>query len=126
MQAPFLLALCQELTVETKPLNVRQLAGLHIKNLINSKNVIAAASKKRRWIECDPASKEMARQAFIQALTSPQREVGRVAAQIIANYGCVDIPQGQWPILMDTLFANVTRPDISEMTKVSSLEVRKL
>ena len=130
---PFLLALCQELAEETKPVNVRQLAGLHIKNLITSKNSTLADQKTNRWSLCEtptvtgPAvaaqgTKEQARQCFVKALASPSREVGRVAAQIIAAYGAVDVPQGQWISLMDTLFQNVTDVNVPEVVKVASLE----
>ena len=120
---PFLIALCTELASEDRPLNVRQMAGLHIKNLISAKNPAVVLQKEQRWKECDGATKDGARGAFLQALVSPHREVARVAAQIIASYGAVDVPLKQWPSLMDTLCSNVTRADMHETTKVASLEV---
>ena len=119
-----MLALCHELATEAKPLPVRQMAGLHIKNMIHSKNPTLAVAKQKKWSECDAVTKETARGNFLQALASPHREVGRVAAQIIANYGSVDVSKNEWPGLMDTLFTNVTHPEMAETTKVSSLEVR--
>lgn len=118
-----MLALCQELANEAgTDIGVRQLAGLQIKNMINARDARLVQQKRERWIACDAPTKEAARNCFLQSLASPHKVVGRVAAQIIAEYGAIDVPSGQWPVLMDTMLGFVTRPDCPEVTKVSSLE----
>ncbi len=118
----FLIALCTEFATEDRPLRNRQLAGIHIKNLIHSRDADAYNVKKLRWEQCPEDTKYQARAAFMQALNSPHVTVSHTSAQVLAAYGAVDIPAGRFPELLTSLCDNVRNSAAPEMTKTSSLE----
>ena len=103
----FLIALCTEFATEDRPLRNRQLAGIHIKNLIHSRDADAYNVKKLRWEQCPEDTKYQARAAFMQALNSPHVTVSHTSAQVLAAYGAVDIPAGRFPELLTSLCDNV-------------------
>lgn len=44
------------------------------------------------------------------------------AAQCVAYIACAELPQDQWPELMQVLTSNVANPTSTEMVKEASLE----
>lgn len=50
--------------------------------------------------------------------------VSHTAAQVVAAYGAVDVQAAQWPSLMGSLLGNVNSPEVSLISKVSTMEVR--
>lgn len=58
----------------------------------------------------------------MQVLLSPNRTVYHTGAQVVAAFGAVDVPAGQWPQLLPTLFQNVSSPDAPTHATISSLE----
>lgn len=56
------------------------------------------------------------------ALASADPTVSHTAAQVVAAYGAVELPSNLWPALLPTVFHNISSPEISDQTKVSSLE----
>eukprot|EP01038_Epipyxis_sp_PR26KG_P008524 gene8524-11521_t len=119
---PFLLALCVELATEGNDESNRVLAGIYIKNLISSKDQVVLQHKINQWVTCDPDVKERIRTGFLQGLLSPVKSVGRTAAQILAAYGSVDVPNNSWPTLLPSIFHNITSADVSDLGKIASLE----
>eukprot|EP01039_Chlorochromonas_danica_P012809 gene12809-14747_t len=119
---PFLLALCQEFATEGKDVGVRQAAGLCMKNMISAEDESIKQFKAQKWAACDPATKEQVKQGFLLALASADPTVSHTAAQVVAAYGAVELPSNLWPALLPTVFHNISSPEISDQTKVSSLE----
>jgi importin subunit beta-1 len=120
---PFLIALCTELATEGKPDASRQLAGLYLKNIISAQDETLQEQKKEKWVACDNGLKTQIRASFLHALQSPITVVCHTAAQVTSAFGAIDLPTGQWPALLPTLFHNVSSPDVGLPTKVGSLEV---
>lgn len=118
----FALALCIEFATEGKSETSRQLAGLYLKNLIVAQDEAIQQGKTDKWVNCDNMVKDQIRAGFLQALLSPVQVASHTAAQVIAAFGSIDIPRGQWSGLLPTLFQNVSSPDISLISKVASLE----
>lgn len=118
----FLGALCSQFATEGSDLRNRQLAGLHVKNLIAARESAAIESKRKRWEECPDEIKRSAIAAFLQALSSPHPNISHTSAQVIAAYASVDIPAGRFPELLTTLCNNVQDAAVPELTKISSLE----
>jgi len=108
--------------VESKPEDTRQLAGLYIKNMISAKSSEALEIQVQRWSACDPGVKEGARQAYMAALGSPVRNVSHTAAQVLAAYGAVDIPKGDFSTLVPAIVSYVHNAEVPELTKISCLE----
>jgi importin subunit beta-1 len=122
--AGFIVHLCTEFAQEDKPAEGRQLCGLYLKNMISSNDPDSLKTKMERWAHCDQATKEGARQAFLTALMSQQRNVAHTAAQVIAAYGIVDLPKnnGDFSTLLPTLVSCVQSPNVNEINKISALE----
>ena len=80
------------------------------------------AAKVLQWESCDQATKEGARQAFLQALMSPVRMVAHTAAQVLAAYGKVDLPKGDFDALLPQLNQCMQSDLVSEGTKIATLE----
>lgn len=59
----------------------------------------------------------------MEAIKSNVKEVSHTSAQVLAAYGAVDIPRGEWPNLLAALFHYISSPDVHEVCKVASLEV---
>ena len=49
--------------------------------------------------------------------------MSHTAAQVVAAYGAVDVQAGSWTTLMSSLLGNVSNPDVSLISKVSTMEV---
>jgi len=118
----FALALCIEFATEGKPETSRQLAGLYLKNLIVAQDETIQQGKTEKWLKCDRMIKDQIRAGFLQAILSPIQVASHTAAQVVAAFGSVDIPEGEWPGLLPTLFQNVSSPDIALNSKIASLE----
>merc|ERR1711998_284767 len=118
----FLIALCHEFADESKQLHSRQLAGLHIKNMISSREAAVTDTKVARWAACDPAVQDQARRAFLQALSSPHPNVSHTSAQVLAAYGAVDIPAKRFPQLIPTLVQGINDANTPEQMRKSALE----
>ena len=115
-------ALCTEFAVESKPEETRQLAGLYLKNMITAKNIETHSKQVQQWTACEPAIREGARQTFMSALGSPVKTVSHTAAQVLAAYGSVDIPNGEFSTLVPTIVAHVSSAQVPDMCKIACLE----
>lgn len=89
----YLINLSLELSNSSSPSEVRQLAGLLIKNLVqNSTN---DPLLERVWEKTDPQIKTKIRNNTLGTLASDDKEVRRVSSQTVAALACIDIPLGQ-------------------------------
>jgi importin subunit beta-1 len=120
--AQFLMALCTEFALEDRDMHGRTLAGLYLKNMVSARDEGIRAAKEARWKECDVNTKSQARAAFMQALVSPQPTIAHTAAQVVAAFGCVDIPLGESAELMGLLSSYVTADESPNATKMVALE----
>jgi hypothetical protein len=60
---------------------------------------------------------------MLQALLSPVQLASHTAAQALAEFAAVDIPNNQWSDFLSTLLTYVASPSVAVETKVASLEV---
>ena len=118
----FLKALCIEFAAETNPPDTRQLAGLYIKNMITGYSKEVRLEKEQKWVNAPSDIKDEARTAFMQALGSQIRTVSHTAAQVLAAYGAVDIPLGEFSTLVENLRTYVSMDEVPVQCKVSCLE----
>ncbi|CAE7405624.1 KPNB1 [Symbiodinium natans] len=105
-------ALAQELANTEKPVVARQLAGLLLKNALASKDPAKDRDLKARWANLPAASRNLVKEATTSALISPQTDVGKAAAQVLAKIGAIEIPLVQWPGLVPLLLGHVTNTDV--------------
>ena len=69
--AEFFLALANELATEGKDVTVRQLAGLHFKNLLVAKNEALQAEKHDKWKAIPAEQRSVIKSMVIGAIRSP-------------------------------------------------------
>jgi importin subunit beta-1 len=113
-------ALCTEFASEDKPVEGRVLSGLFLKNMVVGQTEETIREKEDRWLQCDPKTRELARQAFMQALMSPAANVGHHAAIVLAAYGKIDetVVTGLLPVVKHAM----TSSQVPEKTKIAGLE----
>jgi len=117
----FMTALVQELGAEGKDINGRQLAGLHLKNLLAAKDATIRAAKVEKWRTMDPAAKGQIKGFLLQILISADPTARHTAAQASAEIGALDLPSNAWPELIPHLLKTVTDPGADGL-KVTALE----
>ncbi|CAE7224156.1 KPNB1 [Symbiodinium sp. CCMP2592] len=105
-------ALAQELANTEKPVVARQLAGLLLKNALASKDPAKDRDLKARWANLPASSRNLVKEATTSALISPQTDVGKASAQVLAKIGAIEIPLVQWPGLVPLLLGHVTNTDV--------------
>mmetsp|Transcript_25359 Transcript_25359/g.58536 ORF Transcript_25359/g.58536 Transcript_25359/m.58536 type:complete len:807 (+) Transcript_25359:242-2662(+) len=104
----FMTALIQELGTEGRDINGRQLAGLHLKNLLAAKDSTIRATKVQTWRDMDPAGKVQIKASLLQILSSSEYTARHTAAQAAAEIAAIDLPESAWPELIPYLLKTVT------------------
>lgn len=99
----YMSTLCGELCDENKPSEVRQAAGVALKNALVSRDEQVRSAYAARWLGIDPAARQRMRDQLLHALGSPVAKAGTAAAQAIAAVAFVELPAGQWAELMGRL-----------------------
>jgi importin subunit beta-1 len=121
----FMVALANELAGEGLNENSRQLAGLHLKNLLSGRNSDVAAEKKRRWYSIvDASSRLQIKTTTLSVLQSATPRAAHAGAQVVAKIGAIELQEKQWPELLGQLLKNMTTVDVvdSDLLKTSTLE----
>lgn len=121
-----MLALAQELSSEETGRDEasRQLAGLHLKNLLTARDANTAMEKKNRWLSIDPSARAQIKGLCLTALRSPKRLAATAGSQVVAKVGALEVPVKQWPELLDTLVSNMAEPNAPDgnLLKTATLE----
>lgn len=121
--AEFFLALANELANEGKELTVRQLAGLHFKNLLVAKDDALQTEKHNKWKAIPPEQRAVIKSTVIGAIRSSVPVARHTAAQACAEIATIELPYKEWPEFLNTLMENVTSDaSVEDGIKISSLE----
>ncbi|KAL7431561.1 hypothetical protein ACHAXM_002947 [Skeletonema potamos] len=120
--ADFFVALANELAAEGKDLTVRQLAGLHFKNLLVAKDDTLQAEKHNKWKALPTEKRAVIKSTVIGAIRSPVQVARHTAAQACAEIATIELPFKEWPEFLTTLMENVTGSANDDGIKISSLE----
>lgn len=100
---------------------IRMLAGLNVKNQLTSKDKAKKQLQAQRWItQIDDATKLQFKQQALNTLLSPDERVANQAASLVAAIAEIELPNDQWPDLIDTIVEN-TKPEKPENVKRASL-----
>merc|ERR1719491_1296091 len=106
--AEFFLALANELADEGKDVHVRQLAGLHFKNLLVAKDDARQAARHDAWKALPGEQRAVIMAAALGAVRSPVPTARHTAAQACAEVATVELPYKEWPEFLVALMENVT------------------
>mmetsp|Transcript_78270 Transcript_78270/g.207728 ORF Transcript_78270/g.207728 Transcript_78270/m.207728 type:complete len:859 (-) Transcript_78270:145-2721(-) len=104
-------ALATELASRDKPLIARQLSGLLLKNGLSSKDPARDKELKSRWATLPVPTRSHVKEATTSALITPELDVGKAAAQVLAKIGAIEVPTGEWDGLVPLLLTHVTNED---------------
>ncbi|KAM3370507.1 hypothetical protein ACQJBY_018060 [Aegilops geniculata] len=127
----FLLHLSSHLLREGNPEETRTLAGIILKNSLESRDPTLKDALKDlpalQWLNLDPSIRSKIKENLLMALESDSRQSdsrrpsSKVIAKIIARVACIEIPRNQWQDLIRKLVDNMARP--SSSLKEATLEV---
>lgn len=130
--AQFFLALSTELSTEGRDPNIRQLAGLHLKNLLSAKDEILREQKVTRYkTAVDVNTRVSLKTLVLGTLRSPETAARHTAAQACAELAAADLPNNEWNEFLPALMKNVSdevsadegvNAVLQEGIKVSALE----
>jgi importin subunit beta-1 len=108
----YFIALATELAAADKPVIARQLAGLLLKNALYAKDAQRSGELKARWARMAEATRSNVKQLTAAALVTPEVDVGKAAAQVLAKIGAIEIPAKQWDGLVPHLLTLVTGQEV--------------
>jgi len=120
--AAFSHALALELASEGKDLTVRQLAGIHMKNLLVAKNDAVQEAKLEKWKNTDAQTRSAVKHLLLQTLVSNEPIARHTAAQACSEVAAVELPYNQWPEFLRTIMEIVASSDKADPIKITSLE----
>ncbi|XP_042387112.1 importin subunit beta-1-like [Zingiber officinale] len=114
----FLLSLSNELANHEKPVDSRKLAGLILKNALDSKEQLRKTELVQRWLSLDVSVKSQVKSCLLQTLSSPVPDARSTASQVIAKIAGIELPQKQWPELITSLLSNIhqLQPHVKQAT----------
>lgn len=101
-----------ELGSEDRPKIARQLAGLLLKNGLAAKESARNMELKQRWASLPVESRSAVKEACTAALVTPELDVGKAAAQVVAKIGSIEIPVNEWTQCVPMLLQHVTNNDL--------------
>jgi len=99
----------------------RSAAGLVLKNCLTAKETKDRDRLGQAWLQVDVASRTGIKGCAIHALQAPSKGVHGAAAQLVAYIGAIELPNQQWPDLIDTLVKLAAQP-VSPVHKQAVLE----
>lgn len=99
--------LAHELTSNEKQPEIRQLAGLVLKNTLTSKDDSHRSQQFQKWLQTDPTIRNGIKMGVIQTLAVPHKDVRKSAAQVASKIAQIELPKGQWPDLIQILLKNM-------------------
>lgn len=105
--ASYLASLIAELNNDTRDADVRQIAGVMLKNTVDAHDDARKKELQARWVAVDPALKQHIREMLLQCLHSAVSEVRKIAALAVAKIAAIDLVRKEWPTLISTLLANM-------------------
>ncbi|KAL3822557.1 hypothetical protein ACHAXA_007668 [Cyclostephanos tholiformis] len=120
--AEFFVALANELASEGKDESVRQLAGLHFKNLLVAKDDALQVEKHDKWKAIPPAMRNAIKSTVLGAIRSPVCVARHTAAQACSEIATIELPYKEWPEFLSVMMENVTSAGGDDGIKISSLE----
>lgn len=114
--------MAQVLVDESKPPHVRALAGINIKNLVDSRNLAHFEELSKRWLMLDPQLRAQVKSALLGGLGNQQKDVRRACSQAVAGVALVEIPARSWNDCIETLCNMAKNPQqVSPMQREAAL-----
>jgi importin subunit beta-1 len=114
-------ALVSELVDESKSKHTRALAGMLIKNRLDSKDDAKRAQYATEWVALDAQVRANVKAGVLQSLSSGEVDPRNAATQVCAKIAQIELPRGLWPELIQILLNNMTQSQ-NDFLKQSTLQ----
>lgn len=122
-----MVALAQELAGEGINVNSRQLAGLHLKNLLFARDASTEADKKERWYSVvDAHSRAQIKALALNTLRSPAEQAAHASALVVAKIGSMELQRKLWPDLLGQLLKNMAAMDVADSNLLKTVTLEAL
>jgi len=112
----FFLQFASELAKEDKPIEVRTLAGLLLKNALDAKDEERKAKLVEQWKALDPQIRAQVKICILATLQSTVKQASHTSAQVVAKVAAIEIPLKVWPELIPALLQNMNNPQAKQST----------
>ncbi|KAJ3505061.1 hypothetical protein NLJ89_g7615 [Agrocybe chaxingu] len=103
----YMLMLSSVLVDENTPIHIRNAAGLALKNALTARESIRQTDMINRWLSLPNDTKAKIKQDALITLSSSNPKAGNFASQVVSAIAAVELPQGQWPDLIEILLGFV-------------------
>lgn len=112
-------ALVTELADEAKNPQSRALAGVLIKNRLDSKDAGKRAQYANDWVNLDGQVRAHLKAGVLATLGSAILEARNSASQVISKVAQIELPQNLWPELITVLLNNMTQSQNSNLKQAT-------
>ncbi|KAI5118628.1 hypothetical protein M0805_006995 [Coniferiporia weirii] len=99
----YLVTLSSELANEAQTITIRNAAGIALKNALSARESSRQQEYTSRWLALPPEPKNKVKQEALMTLGSSMHKAGGVAAQVVAAIAAVELPDNQWPEVIEIL-----------------------
>ncbi|CAA7262120.1 unnamed protein product [Cyclocybe aegerita] len=103
----YMLMLSSVLVDESTPIHIRNAAGLALKNALTARESTRQTDMTNRWLSLPNDTKAKIKQDALITLSSSNPKAGNFASQVVSAIAAVELPQGQWPDLIEILLGFV-------------------
>lgn len=100
---------------------VRLAAGLQLRNQLTARDEITKLNQQDKWRTLSPETRLYIKEKLFQSLGTETSRPSS-APQCVANIAIIELPEQQWPGLMNALVQNVTSTSSSDSVRLSTLE----
>jgi len=114
--APFWVSCAGELANNDKPTEVRQLAGLILKNALDAKDDARRKHLQEKWVALPAEVKQQVKVFLLTTLACPVKIAAHTAAQVVAKVAAIEIPLRAWNELLGVLMQNMTQAGARQAT----------
>jgi importin subunit beta-1 len=97
-----------ELEAEDRPIAVRALAGLLLKNALDAKTESLRAEREDRWLSLPTDIRNAVKSSLLSSLHSHEAQARHTAAQAIGKIARAELHRGDWPDLVPSLMNNMS------------------
>eukprot|EP00941_MAST-03F_sp_MAST-3F-sp1_P002162 g2162.t1 len=111
--------LTRQLCDEAANSNIRQLAGLQLKNCLDAQDETLAEQRADAWTKVDLNIRNEVKAGCVRTLGSPDAKSAHTSAQVVAKIARIEFPAGEWNELVPGLLQNVTKETNSGVVKAS-------
>ncbi|KAH6904461.1 karyopherin Kap95 [Coprinopsis sp. MPI-PUGE-AT-0042] len=117
----YMLMLSSVLVNESAPVHVRNAAGLALKNTLSAREAARQTEYSTRWLALGSDIKQKIKQDALLTLGSPNTKAGGFASQVVAAIAAVELPDNQWPDLIEVLLGFINNADNTNL-RIATLQ----